>query len=238
MLSRRRPADGLDPPHLHRRLRRRGLRRREPAVLSAARLQTLLGLEDEELLQILGCDPIAVITGEEDLRPEIRILLQLLEDDPPPRGVDARRLAEPAATALAAGLRRLRGRARRLSRARLRDPPASVVRVRTLLARPHTREIAPADRAVAVDDHPRDLEDHALERRGAEDLDPRGDCSVVPFGGSSSSIFVHAKLNSRLPTQAGDDAEDDPDRLVDELPRRPTIPVPTDCPIGGGVFRP
>ena len=31
--------------------------------MSAARLQTLLGLEDEELLQILGSDPIAVITG-------------------------------------------------------------------------------------------------------------------------------------------------------------------------------
>ena len=42
-----------DPPHLHRRLRRRGLRRREPAVLSTQRLQTLLGLADEELLQIL-----------------------------------------------------------------------------------------------------------------------------------------------------------------------------------------
>ena len=53
--------------------------------MSAARLQTLLGLEDDELLQILGSDPIAVITGEEDLRPEIRILLQLLGDDPPPR---------------------------------------------------------------------------------------------------------------------------------------------------------
>src|SRR3954447_6134898 len=53
--------------------------------MSAARLQTLLGLEDEELLEILGSDPIAVITGEEDLRPEIRILLQLLEDNPPPR---------------------------------------------------------------------------------------------------------------------------------------------------------
>ena len=26
-----------------------------------------------------------MITGEEDLRPEIRILLQLLEDNPPPR---------------------------------------------------------------------------------------------------------------------------------------------------------
>jgi hypothetical protein len=47
----------------------------------------VLGLSDEELLQILGSDPIAVITGEEDLRTEIRILLQLLEEDagPPPK---------------------------------------------------------------------------------------------------------------------------------------------------------
>ena len=55
-------------------------------MVSAARLQTLLGLEDEELLQILGSDPIAVITGEEDMRQEILILLQLLlGDEPPPR---------------------------------------------------------------------------------------------------------------------------------------------------------
>ncbi|HET6550163.1 MAG TPA: hypothetical protein VFG79_16995 [Solirubrobacter sp.] len=53
--------------------------------MSAARLQSLLGLSDDELLAILGSDPIAVITGEEDTRPEIRILLQLLEANPPPR---------------------------------------------------------------------------------------------------------------------------------------------------------
>jgi hypothetical protein len=53
--------------------------------LSAARLQSLLQLTDEELLRILGSDPIAVITGEEDTRPEIQILLQLIEDNPPPR---------------------------------------------------------------------------------------------------------------------------------------------------------
>jgi hypothetical protein len=36
---------------------------------------------------VLGSDPIAVITGEEDLRPEIMILLQLLEEGtgPPPK---------------------------------------------------------------------------------------------------------------------------------------------------------
>ena len=48
--------------------------------MSAARLQALLGLSDEELLQILGSDPISVITGEEDLRPEIAILIELLRE--------------------------------------------------------------------------------------------------------------------------------------------------------------
>jgi hypothetical protein len=48
--------------------------------VSAARLQSLLGLSDEELLQVLGSDPISVITGEEDLRPEVEILQQLLRE--------------------------------------------------------------------------------------------------------------------------------------------------------------
>ena len=53
--------------------------------MSAAHLQSLLGLSDDELLQILGSDPISVITGEEDLRPEILILLQLLNESTPPQ---------------------------------------------------------------------------------------------------------------------------------------------------------
>jgi hypothetical protein len=48
--------------------------------MSVAHLQGLLGLSDEELLQILGSDPIAVITGEEDERPDVRILLELLAE--------------------------------------------------------------------------------------------------------------------------------------------------------------
>ena len=48
--------------------------------MSAARLQSLLGLSDEELLRILNSDPLAVITGEEDARPEVGILLDLLAD--------------------------------------------------------------------------------------------------------------------------------------------------------------
>jgi hypothetical protein len=48
--------------------------------VSAARLQSLLGLSDEELLRILDSDPLAVITGEEDARPEVAILLDLLAE--------------------------------------------------------------------------------------------------------------------------------------------------------------
>jgi hypothetical protein len=48
--------------------------------VSAARLQSLLGLTDEELLQVLGSDALAVITGEEDARPEVAILLDLLAE--------------------------------------------------------------------------------------------------------------------------------------------------------------
>jgi hypothetical protein len=54
----------------------------KPAVLSApaARLQELLGLTDEELLQVLDEDPLSVITGELDHKPELPILLDLLAE--------------------------------------------------------------------------------------------------------------------------------------------------------------
>jgi len=46
----------------------------------AGRLQNLLGLSDEELLTILDEDPLAVITGDLDHRPELPILLDLLAE--------------------------------------------------------------------------------------------------------------------------------------------------------------
>jgi hypothetical protein len=46
----------------------------------AGRLQHLLGLSDEELLTILDEDPLAVITGDLDHRPELPILLDLLAE--------------------------------------------------------------------------------------------------------------------------------------------------------------
>src|SRR4051812_21853117 len=66
---------GLSCPH--------GPPRREPAALSAsgaARLEELLGLSDEELLTVLGADPLAVVSGDLDHRPELPILLDLLAD--------------------------------------------------------------------------------------------------------------------------------------------------------------
>jgi hypothetical protein len=43
----------------------------------AVDLMLRLGLSDDELCEILAVDPIAVITGELDHRPELRILLDL-----------------------------------------------------------------------------------------------------------------------------------------------------------------
>ena len=49
-------------------------------VVSAARLQELLGLTDDELLTILDADPLAVVSGDLDHKPELPILLDLLAD--------------------------------------------------------------------------------------------------------------------------------------------------------------
>jgi hypothetical protein len=48
--------------------------------LSAARLQDLLGLTDDELLAVLDADPLAVVSGDLDHKPELPILLALLAD--------------------------------------------------------------------------------------------------------------------------------------------------------------
>jgi hypothetical protein len=46
----------------------------------AARLADLLGLDDEELLAVLDADPLSVVSGELEHRPELGILLDLLAD--------------------------------------------------------------------------------------------------------------------------------------------------------------
>ena len=56
------------------------VRVREPALLSAARLQELLGLDDDELLTVLDAGPLEVVSGDLDHRPELPILLDLLAD--------------------------------------------------------------------------------------------------------------------------------------------------------------
>ena len=46
----------------------------------AAHLQELLGLVDDELLAVLDADPLSVITGDLDHKPELPILLDLLAE--------------------------------------------------------------------------------------------------------------------------------------------------------------
>jgi hypothetical protein len=47
---------------------------------AAQRLQELLGLSEEELLRVLDADPLSVIGGELEHRPELPILLDLLAE--------------------------------------------------------------------------------------------------------------------------------------------------------------
>ena len=46
----------------------------------AARLQELLGLDDDELCAVLGVDPLTLLSGQLDHRPELRILLTLIDE--------------------------------------------------------------------------------------------------------------------------------------------------------------
>jgi hypothetical protein len=46
----------------------------------AQHLQTLLGLTDDELLTVLDEDPLTVLSGELDHKPELPILLDLLAE--------------------------------------------------------------------------------------------------------------------------------------------------------------
>jgi hypothetical protein len=49
-------------------------------TVRAHRLQELLGLTDEELLAVLDADPLEVVGGDLDQKPELQILLDLLEE--------------------------------------------------------------------------------------------------------------------------------------------------------------
>jgi hypothetical protein len=46
----------------------------------AARLMDLLGLSDDELCETLGVDPLTLLSGQLDHRPELGILLALLDE--------------------------------------------------------------------------------------------------------------------------------------------------------------
>jgi hypothetical protein len=50
------------------------------AVSRAAHLQELLGLTEDELLTVLDADPLEVVSGNLDHKPELPILLDLLAE--------------------------------------------------------------------------------------------------------------------------------------------------------------
>jgi hypothetical protein len=69
--------------------RRRGLTRHNSAIdaehnigqgAGAARLQELLGLSDDELCAALGVDPLTLLSGQLEHRPELGILLTLIDE--------------------------------------------------------------------------------------------------------------------------------------------------------------
>ena len=78
----RRPADGLDPPHLHRRLGVRGLRRREPALLSARprACRSCSASPTRSCCRRSTPTRSSCVGGELDHRPELPILLDLLAE--------------------------------------------------------------------------------------------------------------------------------------------------------------
>lgn len=66
-----------------------GLTRHNPAIdaehnirqgAGAARLQELLGLSDDELCAALSVDPLTLLSGQLDHRPELGILLTLIDE--------------------------------------------------------------------------------------------------------------------------------------------------------------
>jgi hypothetical protein len=54
--------------------------RHDASRTSSAELQQLLELTDDELLEILGSTPVDVLTGEEDEREDVRVLVTITRD--------------------------------------------------------------------------------------------------------------------------------------------------------------
>jgi hypothetical protein len=65
--------DGVPPSRPDRGLPASGADR-------AARLMDLLGLTEDELCRVLDADPLTLLSGQLDDRPELTILLDLLDD--------------------------------------------------------------------------------------------------------------------------------------------------------------
>ena len=144
---------------------------------------------------MLDADPLAVITGELEHKPELPILLDLLAEAEERAGAPVLRrwvrAAGPARRPLDLLLERdfgafedalatlARARVRCLRRARGSRRAARSGR----FSPGHAGEVVPADRAVAVDDDARGLEDHPLQRRRARGPWPTAPTASWPSAG-------------------------------------------------------
>ena len=171
---------------------------------------------------MLDADPLAVITGGLDHKPELPILLDTARGGGGAGGGAACCGAGSGPRAGGAAARPLL--ARDFAPSRTRSPTLAergfvlrsgadrrlgrlALRVRVLLARPRAREVAQAAAPSGRRD-PRGLEDHALERGGGDDLRP-----VPPPASSARRLLVvdlgPHEVEDPLREEAGEDAEDD-----------------------------
>jgi hypothetical protein len=60
----------------------------EDSASQAARLMDLLGLSEDELCRILDADPLTLLSGQLEHRPELPILLELLDEPAGRLGAD------------------------------------------------------------------------------------------------------------------------------------------------------
>ena len=87
-----------------------------------------------------------------------------------------------------------------------------------LVSRPESRRSLEADGAAAADEGLHDLDDHAADRRRDQDLGP-GRVAVVGIGGVLVGEGRPDPLEDLLAEDAGEQADDDGEWLVDELHR-------------------
>src|SRR3954468_7684143 len=115
----------------------------------------------------------------------------------------------------------------------MKTPGGLLVGIGLALPRPAAGQVMPADRAVAVDRESRDAEDHPLHRGGGEQATP----ADVLRRGLRRLLVIDLRpheVEEPLADQAGQEAQDEADRLVEQLHRDRRLP---EVEAGRRVFR-